>query len=209
MQYGSFFACRDQTENPPPLPIVCVFHSLVCPTAFRQQIPARRERRTPRCPARRTSPRSMSGRSRSWRWRWRKVSVCVIEEASKMKQQTDHRFSLFQPFCVFAIFRALSFFFTSSSSPPACVCHHQPLSLALFLPKEPTCCVQRSVRSRALRNPLAACSSPANVFVLAFGRHVSNGSDPSVIPPLSRSVPPHLHQRRHAAGEEGPEELQE
>lgn len=90
-----------KVSKPPP-PRVCVFHSLVCPTAFRQQIPARRERRTPRCPARRTSPRSTSGRSRSWRWRWRKVSVCVIEEASKMKQQTEeafnHRFSLFQPF---------------------------------------------------------------------------------------------------------------
>lgn len=143
MQHGSFFECRDQTEKPPPPPsIVCVFHSLVCLTAFRQQIPARRERRTPRCPARRTSPRSTSGRSRSWRWRWRKVSVCVIEEASKMKQQTDHRFSLFQPFCVFAIFRALSFF---------------SLPVLLHLPVSVTISLSRSL-SFPLKSPRAAFS---------------------------------------------------
>lgn len=68
VQNGLLFACQDQVEPSS----VCV-----CLAAFRKEIPAPLGRRTLRCPARRTSPPSTSGRSKSWKWRWRKVSVCV------------------------------------------------------------------------------------------------------------------------------------
>ena len=46
---------------------------LLLVVAFRRGKPASPQRPTPRCPARKTSQPSMSGRNKSWRWRKRRV----------------------------------------------------------------------------------------------------------------------------------------
>lgn len=177
----------------------CVRELHVCLAAFREETPAPPGRRTPRCPARRTSPPSTSGRSKSWRWRWRKVSVCLTEER---EEAFNKRLSVFRPLCAFPPLRMLF-----SKPLPLPVLLHLSASVTINLsrslplsPQAPRAAISRARVYATLRNP-PRCSVCLPVTAFKRVRWAR--------PPLSRSVPAHLGRRRQPAGEEGPEELQE